>query len=196
MPTRFVRLPPPLPAPSTGDAALDALLLDAYATVAEGRGFEPEPFEDRGAALASCLTRDLFDDGETVWDDDAVNAMPVAERTALKEAAGLRYKQTTGRKYLRGVILQALAGSAEGRAVLRATLGRSEGWPNRMDLAAALVVDASREDAEAVAQAVPEDAPHPHGALGAEARPGVGLAPGGRERCVHLDARLRLARHQ
>jgi hypothetical protein len=39
-----------------------------------------------------------------------------------------------------------------------------------MDLAAALVIDASREDAEAIAQAVPEDAPHPHGALGAEAR--------------------------
>jgi hypothetical protein len=89
VPTPFVRLPPPLPAPATGDAALDALLLEASATAAEGRGFEAKPFENRGTALASCLTRELFDDGETVWDDDAVNAIPVAERTALKQAAEL-----------------------------------------------------------------------------------------------------------
>ena len=82
VPSPFVRLPPPLPAPSTGDPALDALLTEAYATAAEGRGVEEEPFEGRGVALASCLSRALFDVGETVWDDAAVNALPVTERAS------------------------------------------------------------------------------------------------------------------
>jgi len=170
VPTPYVRLPPPLPAPATGDAALDALLAEAYATTAEGRGVDEEPFAGHGAALASCVTKELFDPGETVWDDVAVNALPVAERTALKQAADLAYRQRMGRRHLRGVLVRAIAAAPEGRAVLRDALARSEGWPERLELAAALVVDGSREDLEAVANAVPENTPHPTGVLAAQAR--------------------------
>ena len=64
-----IRLPPPLPPLTTGDAALDAALraiVDAYET----RGIaDTQPLVGAGGRLAPALVPELLDGGETRWDE-------------------------------------------------------------------------------------------------------------------------------
>lgn len=169
MTTPSVRHPAPFPSPSTGDAALDAAIAGAYAAADQGDHPNTTSLSGRGVALASCLTAALFDSGEVVWDDAAVDALAPAARAALKKAADLQYRQEGARRLLRNVILRDLAASPEGRAALRSAIDVAHGR-TRGELLGTLYEGASREDLQAIARAIPEDAEHPAGILGALAR--------------------------
>lgn len=91
MPTPSVRLPPPLPTVTTGDAALDAAVAAIHAEIAAGEVPSPAAVRGRGAQLGPCLVTELLDMGEVVWDDDAVDALPSAARSRLKKEADLHY---------------------------------------------------------------------------------------------------------
>lgn len=170
-----VRLPPPLTAPTTGDIALDAALAAIYRELQGEGSADFRPIRGRGADLVACLVPDLFDLGQVVWDDDAVDGLPPAERSRLKKAADLQYSLEGLRKKWHAALLREVAGVPEGRAGLRRLLPELP-KATRRPVLQQLITDASPDDLRAIASAIPEDAEHPEGVFGAIAR--LTLDPG------------------
>ncbi len=149
----FVRLPQPLPIVETASREVDSIINVIHASLNAAEPPETEAAKGLGSRLTPYFSKEIFDVGEVVWDDDVVDAMSRQDRAKIKADADLQYRQAMCRKQWSNLVIEELAGEEAGRAALRQALGSDLKDPK--PILAALLKDATQNDLQAIADAVP-----------------------------------------
>jgi hypothetical protein len=151
-----IRQPVPLPALTTGDAALDAAVRAVVLAYESGGLADTSPLDGAGGRLASALVPELLDGGETRWDDDAARVLSAVDLAARKAEADQRYRANNVRRGVLMALLAELECDAVGQARLREALSFSGNADLYALVADAVYRSGTPADLEALAAAFPE----------------------------------------